>query len=105
MIRDQIKTVIQNAVNAAQQAGSLPQFDMPPVEILRPKQVEHGDYSTNVAMVAAAAIRKTTGEKSNPREIAQAVVNHLPANNLISSTELAGPGFINVRLADAWLQR
>jgi arginyl-tRNA synthetase len=53
--------------------------------------------------VAAAAIRKAGGN-SNPRQIAQAIVDNLPANDLIGATELAGPGFINFRLADAWLQ-
>src|SRR2546421_200481 len=105
MIRNKIKELVENAINTAQSAGSLPKFDMPAVEIQRPKQADHGDYSTNVAMVAAAAIRKTTGEKSNPREIAQAIVEHLPTNDLIGAAELAGPGFINVRLADPWLQR
>jgi len=105
MLKDNVRQLIKNALLAAQADGSLPQFEQPSIEILRPKQAEHGDYSTNVAMVAAAAIRKSTGDKSNPRDIAQAIVNHLPANDLISKTELAGPGFINVRLTDGWLQQ
>ncbi|MFN8492164.1 MAG: arginine--tRNA ligase [Caldilineaceae bacterium] len=105
MLKDNVRQLIQNALLAAQTAGDLPQFEQPSIDILRPKQAEHGDYSTNVAMVVAAAIRKATGEKSNPRDIAQAIVNHLPANDLISKTELAGPGFINLRLADGWLQQ
>ena len=105
MIRDQIKTIIQNAISTAQTAGNLPEFTLPEIDILRPKQAEHGDYSTNVAMVVAAAIRKATGEKSNPREIAQAMVDHLPTNGLIGKAELAGPGFINLRLTDDWLQQ
>ncbi|CAN5839713.1 arginine--tRNA ligase [soil metagenome] len=105
MLKDTIKQIVEEAVVAAQIDGSLPAFEMPTVEMQRPKQADHGDYSTNVAMVAAAAIRKATGEKSNPREIAQAIVKHLPSNRLISSTELAGPGFINVRLTEQWLQQ
>ncbi len=105
MLKDNVRQLIKNALLAAQADGSLPQFEQPSIEILRPKQAEHGDYSTNVAMVVAAAIRKSTGDKSNPRDIAQAIVNHLPTNDLISKTELAGPGFINVRLTDGWLQQ
>ncbi|MCX6043544.1 MAG: arginine--tRNA ligase [Chloroflexi bacterium] len=105
MLKDIIRQTIEKAVVAAQADGSLPTFAMPIVEIERPKQAEHGDYSTNIAMIVAAAIRKATGEKSNPREIAQALVKHLPVNALIGSTELAGPGFINVRLTEQWLQQ
>lgn len=104
MIRDQIREVIFHGTVAAQTAGALPAFDLPTVDVTRPKQAEHGDYSTNVAMVAAAAIRKAGGN-ANPRQIAQAVVDHLPANEIIGAAELAGPGFINFRLADSWLQK
>jgi len=105
MLKVRVRNLIETAVVAAQTEHRLPTFELPPIEILRPKQADHGDYSTNVAMVAAAAIRKATGEKSNPREIAQAIVDHLPANELIGQAELAGPGFINLRLTAAWLQQ
>jgi arginyl-tRNA synthetase len=103
MLKEQIQQLLHQALTTAQAAGALPAFDLPAVDVQRPKQADHGDYSTNVAMVAAAAIRKAGGN-SNPRQIAQAVVDHLPANDLIGATELAGPGFINFRLADGWLQ-
>ncbi|RIK42890.1 MAG: arginine--tRNA ligase [Chloroflexi bacterium] len=103
MIRSQLQTIVQSSLADAQSAGVLPAFDLPTVDVTRPKQAEHGDYSTNVAMVAAAAVRKAGGN-ANPRQIAQAVVDHLPANDLIGLAELAGPGFINFRLADSWLQ-
>lgn len=104
MIRDQIRQTVEQALTAAQAAGALPAFDMPAVEILRPKQPEHGDYSTNVAMVAAAAVRRAGGN-ANPRAIAEVVVAHLPPGGLVGQVEIAGPGFINLRLADAWLQQ
>ena len=62
MVRDEIKTTIANALLAAQAAGRLPAFELPEIEIARPKQADHGDYSSNVAMVAAAAIRKSAAE-------------------------------------------
>jgi len=105
MLKDTVQQLVEQALSAAQAANALPPFDLPAIDIQRPKQAEHGDYSTNVAMVAAAAIRKATGQNSNPRQIAQAIVEHLPANSLIRAAELAGPGFINLRLADAWLQQ
>jgi arginyl-tRNA synthetase len=104
MLRDQIRILIEQAVTAAQATGALPGFALPLVEILRPKQADHGDYSTNVAMVAAAAIRKATGEKANPRAIAETVITHLPTSEIIDRVEIAGPGFINLRLAEGWVQ-
>ncbi len=105
MVRDQIRFLVEQSIATAQTAGTLPAFELPAVEIARPKQADHGDYSTNVAMVAAAAIRKAMGEKINPRAIAEAVIAHLPASDMVASVDLAGPGFINICLADHWLQQ
>ncbi len=105
MLKDILKQRIDVAIRAAQAAGSLPAFDLPNVEIMRTKSAEHGDYSCNAAMVAASAIRKAGGEKANPRQIAQAIADHLEAGDLLTGTEIAGPGFINMRLADGWLQQ
>jgi arginyl-tRNA synthetase len=71
MIRDEIKTIVATAIQAAQADGTLPAFDLPAIEILRPKQAEHGDYSTNIAMATAAAVRKAGGNL-NPRAVAEA---------------------------------
>lgn len=103
MIRDSLRAVVETALQAAQDDGSLPPIEVT-VDLQRPKQAEHGDYSTNVAMVVAAQARKTDPSKANPRQIAQAIVDHLPPSDLLGAAELAGPGFINLRLADSWLQ-
>jgi len=103
MIRDQIRQVIEQALAAAQADGQLPAIEQPTIEVLRPKQAGHGDYSTNVAMVTAAALRKT-GAASNPRAIAEIVAAHIPADGLIGRVEIAGPGFINIHLSERWLQ-
>ena len=105
MIKDALRNLIEAAVLAAQADGSLPDFTLPPIDVTRPRQADHGDYSTNVAMVTAAAINKATGEKSNPRAIGQAIVERFERGTLIESLELAGPGFINIRLADGWLKQ
>ncbi len=105
MLIDQIQALIQNALAAAQAHGALPHFDAPAVEISRPKQAEHGDFATNVALVAAAALRKATGDKVNPRQIAQAVADHVPTDGIISAVEIAGPGFINLRLAQSFVTK
>jgi arginyl-tRNA synthetase len=104
MIRDQIKLAIEQAVAAALADGKFPAFELPAIEVLRSKQADHGDYSVNIAMTAAAALRKA-GHASNPRAIAQVIADHVPAGGLIGSVEIAGPGFINVHLAEGWLQQ
>ena len=104
MIRDQIRQIVTDAVVSAQESGNLPSIDIPPVEIQRPNQPEHGDYSSNVAMLVASAVRKATDQKANPRQLAQSIVDEIPVGELIGSVELAGPGFINIRLDEGWLQ-
>lgn len=118
MVRDQIQLTIQQAILAAQQSGRLPIFDLLPVEIARPKQADHGDYSSNIAMVVAAAIRKNapahpgTAEEGagktaalSPRDIAQAIADNVAAGGTVGAVDVAGPGFINIRIADGWLQQ
>ncbi len=109
MVRDSLKALITAALASAQAAGALPALPAPAFDLLRPKQADHGDYSCNIAMVVAAAARKAGGNL-NPRQVAQAVVDHLPAAAqgqpaMLSGVEVAGPGFINLRLADGWLQQ
>jgi len=58
---------------------------------------EHGDYQSNYAFRLGKSLR------TNPREVAAAIVQALPANDLVGSADVAGPGFINFRLADDWL--
>ena len=67
------------------------------VVVERARDPQHGDFASNIAMRLAKAARK------NPRELAQAIVQALPASPLVARAELAGAGFINFRLArDAW---
>ncbi len=68
-----------------------------PVVLERPKVESHGDLACNVAMQVAKSVKK------NPREIGQAIADALKVNpaaaGLIDAVEVAGPGFINLRLA------
>jgi arginyl-tRNA synthetase len=59
-----------------------------------PRDAAHGDLSTNAAMLVAKPLGK------NPREIASALVEHFKSDSEITSVEIAGPGFINFRLAN-----
>lgn len=103
MIRDQIREAIEQALLTAQRSQQLPMLEVPTIEVLRPKQADHGDYSSNVAMVTAAALRKS-GALSPPRAIAELIAAHIPVDGLIGHIEIAGPGFINIHLSERWLQ-
>ncbi|MER1966654.1 arginine--tRNA ligase [Castellaniella sp. GW247-6E4] len=89
----QLIAVIQSAL-----ARTLPEAT-PEITLERPKVAAHGDIACNVAMQAARAARR------NPRELAQALVALILADersaSLIAQAEVAGPGFINFRLAAA----
>ena len=61
-----------------------------------PRQTEHGDYATNVAMQLARSAKKA------PRQIADAIVRNFPAMPEVARVEIAGPGFLNVFLSPAW---
>ena len=63
------------------------------VTVERPRNPEHGDYATNIALQVA----KKAG--TNPRELAAWLVDALSADPAIDTAEVAGPGFINLRLA------
>lgn len=65
------------------------------VVVERPRNPEHGDYATNLALQVA----KKAG--MNPRELAGLLVAELESDNAIESADVAGPGFINLRLAAA----
>jgi arginyl-tRNA synthetase len=70
---------------------------MPPFEVEIPKDRRHGDYATNAAMVLARQV----GLK--PRDIAQALIDAWPAGpERIEDLQIAGPGFINIRLSWGW---
>jgi arginyl-tRNA synthetase len=68
------------------------------VSVEPPRDPAHGDLATNAAMVLAKQA------KSNPRALAEKIVEHLSRDPAITSAEIAGPGFINLRLApQSWL--
>jgi arginyl-tRNA synthetase len=91
MIEEQVRSSIADALAAAAPELGL-SGDLPEVELSRPRQKEHGDLATNVALVVASKAARS------PREVAELIVSRLPASPLIRSAEVAGPGFINVRL-------
>src|SRR3954447_13156175 len=66
------------------------------VELERPKDPAHGDFATNVALRSAKAAGRP------PRELAQELAARIAGLEEIETAEVAGPGFINLRLSDAF---
>ncbi|MBV2360748.1 arginine--tRNA ligase [Thalassococcus sp. CAU 1522] len=94
-----IAGVVADAIAALQAEGALPGgLDLGPVTVEPPRDAAHGDMATNAAMVLA----KPAGLK--PRDLAETLVPLLIADPRIDSAEVAGPGFINLRLAQALWQ-
>lgn len=72
--------------------------EVPEIKIENPKDTKNGDYATNIAMVL------TKLAKRNPREIAQAIVDNLDVQKAdVSKIDIAGPGFINFYMDNAYL--
>ncbi|GAA4786804.1 arginine--tRNA ligase [Lysobacter hankyongensis] len=99
-VKSQLRALIEQGIANLRGQGVLPaDLAVPDFVVERPKDRSHGDFATNAAMTLAKPAR------SNPRAIAQALIDALPANDDIASVEIAGPGFLNFRLSAAAWQR
>ena len=92
-----VRTLLSGSISEAFVALGLDRPER--VNLERPTSSEHGDWSSNVAMATAKKVGR------NPRELATALTEylnaHLPPHTTV--VEIAGPGFINFRLAPTWL--
>jgi arginyl-tRNA synthetase len=90
---------VVGAVNGLAAAGKLPAgLDLGRVAVEPPREAGHGDLSTNAAMV----LGKAAGLK--PRDLAEMLAERLRRIGSVTEVTVAGPGFINVRLADSFWQ-
>ena len=91
-------TLLDEVLDALEAEGALPaDLNRKPVAVEPPRDASHGDLATNAAMVLAK------GAGSNPRAIAALIAPKLEALPGVTAVEIAGPGFINLRLdEDAW---
>ncbi|NPD30456.1 arginine--tRNA ligase [Eggerthellaceae bacterium zg-1084] len=97
-IREELEQLIGSALQSAVEDGTLALDQIPPAALERPRDESHGDWASTVALRCAKLARRA------PRDVAQAIIDHLPQNELVESAQIAGPGFINLRLAPATLQ-
>ena len=95
-----IRSLVLSEVEALSREGTLPKgLDLANVAVEPPRDAAHGDMATNAAMVLAKPARM------KPRDIAEALAPRLAADARVASAEVAGPGFLNIRLAPAVWQR
>jgi arginyl-tRNA synthetase len=88
--------VLSDAVGEALARAGLPALSPAEIQWDVPRDVAHGDYATNVALILA----KT--ERRPPRQVAEAIRANLPPVSAVARAEVAGPGFLNVFLAPAF---
>lgn len=92
-MKDQLHGLFTQAIEKLKADDVIPADHEVSIQFERTRQKEHGDFATNVAMTLAKPARR------NPRELATLVVEALPEDKLITNVDIAGPGFINVFLA------
>jgi arginyl-tRNA synthetase len=97
-VQRDLAALFRDAMVRAARSGAvdLDPSDVSEPALERPRLAEHGDWATNVALVLAKAA------KAPPRAVAEAMVAHLELPDWVAGVEVAGPGFVNVRLDQRW---
>jgi len=101
MIKDKLRTVVEDAAQKAMGAGKLGALSSLPVPVLieKPRLPEHGDLACGLALKLASAVR------NSPIKIAEAIAGEIAVGEKkVARFEVAAPGFINFRLGTAWLE-
>lgn len=88
---------LTDLIGQARDAAGYADATVPLEPVVPTADPTHGDYQSNFAF------RLGKGLRTNPRAVAQALVDALPDNSLVRSAAVAGPGFINLTLDDGWL--
>jgi arginyl-tRNA synthetase len=96
-IKESIRDSLVQAALKSREQGQLPFSELPDIVLEVPKDKNHGNFATNLAMALTKNI------KMAPREIAHIIVNHFPANPFLADLKVAGAGFINFYLSNRWL--
>ncbi len=94
-MKQALTELLNTAVTQLQANAVIPADILPSIQLETTRDPSHGDLATNLAMTLA----KRAGLP--PRDLASLIIEALPANNIVSKTDIAGPGFINFFLAQA----
>ncbi|MFZ5450419.1 MAG: arginine--tRNA ligase [Thermodesulfobacteriota bacterium] len=95
--KKQIREILTQALEQARSRGELNFQTLPTFEVEEPKQADHGDLATNLALVLAKPARMA------PRKIAEIINQNLaPPEGMLQQVEIAGPGFINFFIEEAY---
>jgi arginyl-tRNA synthetase len=100
MVQQTLSRILADAAAGVAPELGLDPGALPEPEVLRPKVKDHGDWSTNLALVLAPKAGRP------PRQVAEAIaakVKQAGPRGLIQEVQVAGPGFINLFLGHAWL--
>jgi arginyl-tRNA synthetase len=89
-VRELLEARVAELLGEAGDAAPAPAFTLE-----APRQAEHGDFACNAALLLAKRLRRP------PREIAERLAATLRESDLVAAAEVAGPGFLNLRVADA----
>ena len=92
-MKDAVAALFEQALDQLIADNIINSVDRKPVQIENTRDPAHGDLATNVAMMHAKAAQIA------PRVLAEKLIEHLPASETIAAVDIAGPGFINIRLA------
>ncbi|MFB2652567.1 arginine--tRNA ligase [Shewanella seohaensis] len=96
-MKSHIQSLLEQTIESFKQQGILPADFEARIQVDRTKDKSHGDLATNLAMMLTKAAGK------NPRELAQLIIDNLPASAYVAKVEIAGPGFINFFIDDSAL--
>ena len=95
--RQQAAQAVLAAYQKAVSAGTLPEAELPPVNVEIPKDASNGDFASTIAMQCAKPLRMA------PRKIAEAIVANISlGETCFEKIDIAGPGFLNFTLGAAW---
>ncbi len=98
-MKQALSTTLEHAVATILARSDNTAVAVPEIQLEVPRNPEHGDFSTNVALVLAKPM------KMAPRDLAAAIVAELETSDLLTGAEPAGPGFINLRIATGAFMR
>lgn len=96
-LNKEIEKLILQAIQSAQAAGDLPEFDPPDIPVSPPKREGQGDLAYPSMGLAKMARKK-------PLDIANIIVDHLPDVDFIGTVEVVPPGYINIFISEAYLK-